>query len=130
MGLKVALNAAEGAASSDVAQILMNAAEHKPWNQGLWLATEVGAIEGIPFGLGDIGTSPGDREAIRKGAQQAATASLDAGAAIASATAARVSRAYRSVTQMLEDAMRANAELQGLLNQARLNGYGTLNPLV
>jgi RHS repeat-associated protein len=130
MGLKVALNAAEGAASSDVAQILMNAAEHKPWNQGLWLATGVGAIEGIPFGLGDIGTSLEDRTAIRKGAQQAATASRDAGAAVASATATGVSRAYRSVTQMLEDAMRGNAELQGLLNQARLNGYGTFNPLV
>jgi RHS repeat-associated protein len=130
MGLKVALNAAEGAASSDVAQILMNAAEHKPWNQGLWLATGVGAIEGIPFGLGDIGTSLEDRTAIRKGAQQAATASRDAGAAVTSATAAGVSRAYRSVTQMLEDAMRGNAELQGLLNQARLNGYGTFNPLV
>ena len=74
IGLKVVANSAIGAASSVTAQALMDAIENTHSFQNLWLATGVGAIEGIPPGLADIGTVRRDRAAIRQDGRKIASA--------------------------------------------------------
>ena len=60
--------------------------------QNLWLATGVGAIEGIPFGLGDIGAAPKDRAAIGESAGKIASAGRSAASSVGQESAGLIRR--------------------------------------
>ena len=123
MPVKVVVNSIAGAASSVTAQALMDAIENTHSYQNLWLATGVGAIEGIPFGLGDIGTAPEDRAAIRESPGKIASA----GRSAASSVGQGVGRAYQEVTLSLRGAAENAEQARLFLSELRLAGYGSLN---
>ena len=63
--LKVVANSIAGAAVASLHRPSWMQSRIRTRHQNLWLATGVGAIEGIPFGLGDIGAAPAARRSGR-----------------------------------------------------------------
>lgn len=123
MGLKVAANSVIGAASSVTAQALMDAIDNTHSYQNLWLATGVGAIEGIPFGLGDIGTAPKDRTTIGESGGKIASA----GRSAASSVGEGVGRAYQAVTVMLRGAAQEEEQARLFFSELPLANYRGVN---